>query len=124
MSYKLVRDNHQEVMQGRISGTWRTSPDPAGSLVRKLGEEYGEFAKDRDPGELYDLLDVIGELAVLLDPFGEAQEYHEAKTALMGLFGNHLEWHPELLPRFEGDAVNEEDRGVRAQEEVRFGVRG
>ena len=95
MSYKLVRDKHQEIFAGRISGQWRTSPDPLGALVRKLGEEYGEFAEDRDPLELFDMLDVILELKMLLDPLREARDRHNVKWSRFGGFATHLEWHPD-----------------------------
>jgi predicted house-cleaning noncanonical NTP pyrophosphatase (MazG superfamily) len=94
MGYKMVRDNHQKVLEGQISGTWRIAPDPVSSLVKKLGEEYSELAEDRDPAELYDIEDVLEELMVLLDPHGEAARQHEVKAARMGRFDNHVEWHP------------------------------
>jgi predicted house-cleaning noncanonical NTP pyrophosphatase (MazG superfamily) len=95
MGWKLVRDRHKEHLQGKVSGAWRVSPDPVGALVAKLGEEYGEFAPDRDPAELYDLLDAIMELRVLLDPLREYRDRHFAKRKLMGAFSRHLEWHPD-----------------------------
>lgn len=95
MSWKLVRDNHEKLLRGRISGQWRVSPDPVGALVTKLGEEYGEFAKDRDPGELFDMLDAIMELRAILDPLREHRDAHLIKKAKWGGFGAHLEWHPD-----------------------------
>ena len=94
MGWKMVRDNHQEILKDQISGSWRISPDPVGSLVRKLGEEYGEFAENRDPGELHDLWDVLEELTALLDPDGRTAARHQVKLDRMGGFGAHLEWHP------------------------------
>jgi predicted house-cleaning noncanonical NTP pyrophosphatase (MazG superfamily) len=94
MSYKMVRDNHQEILQGAISGTWRTSPDPVTSLITKLGEEYGEFAGTRDPAEIYDMLDALDELIALLDPDETAAKTHQVKLDRMGDFSGHLEWHP------------------------------
>jgi predicted house-cleaning noncanonical NTP pyrophosphatase (MazG superfamily) len=64
-------------------------------LIKKLGEEYGEFAESRDPGELLDLLDVLRALIHLLDPECTHQKAHEAKTELMGGFWTYLEWNPE-----------------------------
>ena len=97
MGYKMVRDRHREVLERVISGAWRTSPDPVSSLIKKVGEEYSELVENRDPGELYDLLDVLNELVILMDPHLEAAEKHAAKQERMGFFVKHLEWHP--LPR-------------------------
>jgi predicted house-cleaning noncanonical NTP pyrophosphatase (MazG superfamily) len=94
MSYKLVRNNHRELLQDKLSGLWRISPDPAGVLVRKIGEEYGEFAENRDPSEIYDLYDILDELSALLDPDGEFAEKHQVKLDRMGDFSDHLEWTP------------------------------
>lgn len=97
MRWKLVRDRNQEYCQPRgVTGKWRTSPDPVGALTAKLGEEYGEFTADRDPAELFDVLDVVRELIFILDPLHEARERHQAKVALMGKFSKHLEWHAGL----------------------------
>lgn len=94
MGYKMVRDLHQKVLGDQISGVWRTSPDPVSSLVKKLGEEYSELCEDRDPAELFDILDVLAELMVLLDPDGAAALKHDLKAERMGRFADHLEWHP------------------------------
>ena len=94
MGWKLVRDNNQNQLEGQISGQWRTSPDPVGALVKKLGEEYGEFAESRNPGELYDLIDVVHELLNLLDEEGAAEHEHDIKTSHLGFFNAHQEWHP------------------------------
>ena len=94
MGYKMVRDNHQEVLGEYISGQWRISPDPVSSLVKKLGEEYSELAESRDPAELYDLWDVLDELTALLDPDGTAEIKHAIKVKHLGRFADHTEWHP------------------------------
>lgn len=94
MGWKMVRDLHQKVLGDQISGVWRTSPDPVSSLVKKLGEEYSELTENRDPMELYDILDVLEELMALLDPGGAAALKHEIKAERMGRFGYHVEWHP------------------------------
>ena len=94
MGWKIVRDNHQKILGERISGCWRASLDPVSSLVKKLGEEYSELAENRDPAELYDIWDVLNELAELLDPDAEAARKHEVKRERMGGFSEHLEWHP------------------------------
>ena len=94
MGFKMVRDRHKERLENVISGAWRTSPDPVSALVKKLGEEYSELAEDRNPGELYDIRDVLGELVILLDPDGKYGEEHGVKINRLGLFGDHLEWHP------------------------------
>lgn len=98
MSFKLVRNNHREILHDRLSGQWRISPDPVGALVRKIGEEYGEFSEDRDPSEIYDLYDVLDELSALLDPDGKAAERHQVKLDKMGDFSDHLEWTPLMIP--------------------------
>lgn len=94
MGYKIVRDRHKERLEGVISGTWRTSPDPVSALVKKLGEEYSELTENRDPGELYDIRDVLDELTGLLDPDGRHAADHRIKVSRIGLFAGHLEWHP------------------------------
>lgn len=96
MSWKLVRDGQKEYcLSHGISGSWRVSPDPVGALVRKLAEEYGEFAENRDPGELYDILDVLNELIMQADPELEHLEAHEKKVSSVGAFFTHLEWNPD-----------------------------
>lgn len=94
MGYKIVRDNHQKVLGEHISGQWRTSPDPVSALIKKLGEEYSELAENRDPGELYDIFDVLNELTSLLDPDASAARKHQIKVEHLGRFSAHLEWHP------------------------------
>jgi predicted house-cleaning noncanonical NTP pyrophosphatase (MazG superfamily) len=95
MGWKMVRDLHQQVFEGKISGQWRTAADPVSSLVKKLGEEYSELAEDRNPEELYDIADVVTELIRLLDPEGKAARKHRRKVLHMGLFLDHAEWHPD-----------------------------
>ena len=111
MGWKLVRDRNQEHLEGRVSGQWRVNPDRIGPLVRKLGEEYGEFTEARDPAELYDLLDVVEELIVQLDRDGQHEERHAAKVKLMGGFTRSLEWHPnpdlDLWATGEGSRIKE-----------------
>ena len=97
MGWKMVRDRHRQVLGKVISGAWRTSPDPVSSLIKKVGEEYSELVENRDPGELYDLIDVLSELCVLMDPHLVFAEKHTEKQERMGFFTDHLEWHP--LPR-------------------------
>ncbi len=94
MGWKIVRNSNEFYLKEHVSGQWRTSPDPIGALVKKLGEEYGEFAENRDPGELYDLLDVLHELIELLDPDMKTEKIHREKFAKMGGFSAHREWHP------------------------------
>jgi predicted house-cleaning noncanonical NTP pyrophosphatase (MazG superfamily) len=94
MGWKIVRDRHRDVLEGQISGQWRVSPDPVSALVKKLGEEYGEFTENRDPGELYDLLDVLLELRYLLDVDQAVYALHREKQGRLGSFANHIEWHP------------------------------
>ncbi len=95
MGWKGVRDRQPGFCRANgVSGQWRTSPDPVATLTRKLFEEAAEFAEASDPGELYDLLDVVRELLYLCDPDGEHGNRHMAKAARDGLFGLHLEWNP------------------------------
>jgi len=94
MGWKIVRNGNQKLLQGHMSGQWRISPDPVSALVKKLGEEYGEFAEHRDPAELQDLLDVIEELSFLLDRDSAAARAHQGKLDKMGDFSDHLEWNP------------------------------
>jgi predicted house-cleaning noncanonical NTP pyrophosphatase (MazG superfamily) len=94
MGYKMVRDNHQELLGEHLSGQWRVSPDPVSALVKKLGEEYSELAESRDPGELYDVRDVLEELITLLDPDRSAERKHDIKMSHLGRFSDHVEWHP------------------------------
>lgn len=94
MGWKMVRDRNQEHLEGVISGAWRNSPDPIGALVAKLGEEYGEFSNMFDPTELYDMLDILNELIILLDPDAAHYRGHHEKVEKFGLFSNHQEWCP------------------------------
>lgn len=93
MGYKMVRDNHRHLLEGTVSGKWRTSPDPVSALVKKIGEEYSELAEDRSPGELYDMQDALEELIRLMDPTGKYLDEHKAKVEIAGRFRQHLEWH-------------------------------
>jgi predicted house-cleaning noncanonical NTP pyrophosphatase (MazG superfamily) len=114
MGWKMVRDTHREVLEGQISGQWRTSPDPVSSLVKKLGEEYSELAENRDPAELYDIQDVLSELIYLLDPEDRAGEAHERKVMRLGRFDRHVEWHPNPNLEWvllEGDRKGYDDDG-------------
>jgi len=95
MGWKLVRDWSEEYCRARgVSGEWRTSPDPRSALLKKIFEEAGEYAEHRDPVELYDLIDVVRTLIRLEDPLGEVGAGHRAKTAVMGGFGQFIEWCP------------------------------
>ena len=105
MGWKLVRDQNEEWCRAHgVSGQWRTSPDPAASLRRKIFEEAGEYAEHCDPAELYDLLDVVLALARLVDPVGECARQHVAKLAEMGGFGQYTEWTPVPAPDLEWSA--------------------
>jgi predicted house-cleaning noncanonical NTP pyrophosphatase (MazG superfamily) len=108
MGWKIVRDRNQEKLGNHISGQWRTSPDAVGALTKKLGEEYGEFAEHRDPAELYDLIDVIHELLNLLDEEGAAEHEHNIKTAHIGFFNQHQEWHPN--PKLTWEDLGRDER--------------
>lgn len=95
MSWKLVRDRNEEWCRAHgVSGQWRTSPDPAASLRRKIFEEAGEYAERCDPAELYDLLDVVQALIALEDPFSDWRHEHQTKVKEMGGFGQFAEWCP------------------------------
>ena len=103
MGWKLVRDQNEEWCRAHgVSGQWRTSPDPAASLRRKIFEEAGEYAEHCDPAELYDLLDVIRALIRLADPSGEYGHHHGTKIAEMGGFDRFTEWCP-VPPRTEAE---------------------
>jgi predicted house-cleaning noncanonical NTP pyrophosphatase (MazG superfamily) len=94
MGWKIVRDLHQERLEDQISGQWRTAPDPVSALVKKIGEEYGEFCEDYHPSELFDLFDVLQELICLMDPDGKFQAEHQDKVRRLGYFTRHVLWHP------------------------------
>ena len=94
MGWKMVRDHHQKVLSDQISGKWRTAPDPVSSLIKKLGEEYSELVEKRDPEELYDFEDVLRELIDVLDKGMAARRAHLRKQYTLGMFGDHVEWHP------------------------------
>lgn len=71
MGSKIVRDNNEAWCRAHgVPGQWRTSPDPAAALLKKLFEELGEYAEAWDPAELYDLADVLEQLLTLTDPGG------------------------------------------------------
>jgi hypothetical protein len=71
MGWKIVRDGNEAWCRDHgVSGQWRPSPDPLSALLKKLFEELGEYAEAWDPGELYDLADVLEPLLTLTDPGG------------------------------------------------------
>ena len=95
MGYKIVRDKQREFSQKHgVSGRWRISPDPLAALARKLGEEYLEYMENKDPLELYDILDVLIELMLIADPDDIAHKDAMIKRDQMGTFHTHLEWDP------------------------------
>lgn len=95
MGWKIVRDNNEAWCRAHgVSGQWRTCGTPVASLTKKLLEEAGEWAESGDPGELYDLADVLDRLLLLADPDGIAHRVHAAKLAEMGAFGRLVEWCP------------------------------
>jgi hypothetical protein len=102
MGFKMVRDRQPDWCRLHgLSGQWRSSPDPVGSLAQKLGEEYGEFVGEQHvhgdgagAGELYDLRDALDRLIGLVDPDGAAAGAHRAKVAELGEFDFLIEWSP------------------------------
>lgn len=95
MGWKIVRDGNEKwCREHGVSGTWRTATDPVRGLARKLIEEACEYNEALDPGELYDLQDVLAELIRLVDPDLKYLEAHQGKIAVFGTFGNHTEWTP------------------------------
>jgi len=92
--WKIVRDRNQEHFSHVISGEWRTSPDPVAALRKKLGEEYSEYCENGDPGELYDIADVVEELMTLTDQDGDHGRRHLEKVRKYGTFSRHAEWTP------------------------------
>jgi len=98
VGWKIVRDKQDFWSQAHgVSGQWRSSDDPIGGLAKKLFEEAAEFIEEFDPGELYDLRDVVDELISRLDAAGEHAADHEVKTARLGTFTRCIEWSP--VPR-------------------------
>lgn len=95
MGWKLVRDRNEEWCRANgVSGQWRTSPNPAAALRRKVFEEAAEYAEQLDVGELYDLLDVVLALLKLEDPYDKAYRAHALKEAELGGFRRFIEWTP------------------------------
>lgn len=95
MGWKLVRDRNEEWCRANgVSGQWRTAPNPAAALRRKIFEEAGEYAEHCNPAELYDLLDVVKALIALEDPFCDWLHEHQAKVKEMGGFDQLAEWSP------------------------------
>lgn len=105
MGWKLVRDHNEKWCRANgLSGQWRTSPDPAAALRRKIGEEYLEHIEDGDPAELYDLLDVVQAAIGLADPDGKFASAHDAKIEEMGGFSQFIEWTPVPASRQDWQA--------------------
>ena len=108
MGWKIVRDRNEEWCRAHgVSGQWRTSPDPQSALLKKILEEAGEYAQQRDPAELYDLLDVVRALIALRDPEGFFVGWHQDKVAEMGGFTRHVEWCPVPEGKEAGDELAE-----------------
>jgi NTP pyrophosphatase (non-canonical NTP hydrolase) len=109
MGFKMVRDlNEKWCREHGVPGQWRICKTPVASLAKKLNEELGELAEElikgdaaAAAGELYDLLDAVGELILLLDPAGAAASAHKAKVGEFGQFSRHIEWSP-VPPGGEG----------------------
>lgn len=98
MGWKIVRDNQEFWSKAHgVSGQWRKSVTPIDGLSKKLFEEAAEFVEALDPGELYDLRDVVDELISRLDATGEHAADHEVKTARLGTFTRCVEWSPVPL---------------------------
>ena len=93
MGYKIVRDRHDEIF-AHHPWDWRVSPQPAMALLKKIFEEAGELAETMDPGELYDLHDVVMAMMPLMDPDGKHHVMHQHKVSRLGGFTRHLEWSP------------------------------
>ena len=93
MGWKIVRDRAQEwgIAHG-VSGQWRTCKAPQAALLKKIFEEAGEYAENLDPGELYDLLDVVNRLIELTDPDYTAGTRHLDKIMQVGMFSELIEW--------------------------------
>lgn len=87
MSWKIVRDKNEAwCREHGVPGQWRRSPRPGVALLRKVFEELGEYAEQRDPAELCDLRDVILRLAALTDPDGAVRQAHQPKGIKPDLF--------------------------------------
>lgn len=95
MGWKIVRDNQEFWSKAHgVSGQWQKSKNPISGLTKKIFEEAGEFGEELDPGELYDLRDVVDELISRLDATGVYAADHEVKTAQLGTFRKCIEWSP------------------------------
>lgn len=97
MGWKIVRDNDSTVAPAMgVSGVWReAAPERViPGLTRKLFEEASDFAEAGDAEELYDLLDVIRELLLVIDQDSDAYYRHMLKVEKRGGFSKHIEWSP------------------------------
>lgn len=95
MGWKLVRDGNEAWCRSHfVSGQWRKSPDPESALLKKIFEEAGEYAENRDAAKLYDLLDVVQRLIDINDPDGDLNAKHRAKVHELGGFELLVEWTP------------------------------
>lgn len=95
MGWKIVRDGNEAWCRKHgVSGQWRKSPDPESALLKKIFEEAGEYVENRDPEELYDLLEVVHRLLAIVDRTFVAAGRHSKKVALMGKFTELIEWTP------------------------------
>lgn len=72
MGFKTVRNGNEKWCRDHgVSGEWRTCATPRRSLRKKVFEELGEFLEHFEAGELYDLRDVLAELARVSGPAGK-----------------------------------------------------
>jgi predicted house-cleaning noncanonical NTP pyrophosphatase (MazG superfamily) len=100
---KLVRDKIPEIIKddGNIPIVETLNDEEyRGFLVKKLFEECGEFAKDRNIGELADIMEVVDALAVSLSSSMEAVvKVKKEKREKRGGFEKRI----KLVKVIEGD---------------------
>jgi len=89
---KLVRDKIPQILDAKLVSYEQRIASPKeykAELIRKLGEEVGEFTQACDPEELADVLEVIEALKKLPE-FKDAEELKRKKFEDRGGFDKRI----------------------------------
>ena len=95
MGWKAVRDRNQEVVsEWGVTGSWEQVSVTTWiqALARKLIEESSEYMETFNPGELWDIYDVLEELIRLHPSISDGRR--QKKVDQMGVFRDRIMYTP------------------------------